>query len=180
MGNLALQPVEVCEVEQPLEILTFEFIQDVGGPGKYRGGMSVRRDYRFLEEEAVLQVRADRRTFRPYGLYGGQPGKPGWNILNPDTEHRVLPAKVTTTIKRGDVFRHEQPGPGGWGDPLEREPSRVLRDVRNEFVSLLSARGEYGVVIDAETMKVDEAGTAKLRAELRASRGWKECPNILR
>jgi len=113
MGNLSSQPVEVLEVEQPIEILSFEFIQDVGGPGKFRGGMSVRRDYRFLEEEAVLQVRADRRTFRPYGLYGGSPGKPSWNIINPETENRVVTAKVTMMIKRGDVYRHEQPGPGG-------------------------------------------------------------------
>ena len=53
-----------------------EFIQDVGGPGKYRGGASIRRDYRLLEDEAVLQVRADRHDFRPYGLYGGSPGQP--------------------------------------------------------------------------------------------------------
>jgi N-methylhydantoinase B len=180
MANLSSQPVEVCEVEHPLEILAFEFIQDVAGPGKYRGGMSVRRDYRFLEEEAVLQVRADRRAFRPYGLYGGQPGKPSVNILNPATEPRVLTAKVTTVIKRGDVFRHEQPGPGGWGDPLEREPGRVLRDVRNEFVSVAAGRADYGVVIEPASWTVDEAATATLRAELRAARGWTEVPAVLR
>jgi hypothetical protein len=84
------------------------------------------------------------------------------------------------TLKRGDVFRHEQPGPGGWGDPLERESRRVLWDVRNQFVSLLAAREEYGVVIDAETITVDETGTARVRAELRAARGWTETPKVLR
>ncbi len=180
MANLSAQPIEVCEVEQPLEILSFEFIRDVGGPGKFRGGMSVRRDYRFLEEEAVLQVRADRCTFRPYGLYGGSPGRPSVNILNPDTERHVVTAKVTMTIKRGDVFRHEQPGPGGWGDPLEREAWRVLKDVRNELVSLESARGDYGVAIDPATWTIDEPATRALRAELRARRGWKQTPVIVR
>ncbi len=180
MANLSAQPIEVCEVEQPLEILSFEFIRDVGGPGKFRGGMSVRRDYRFLEEEAVLQVRADRCTFRPYGLYGGSPGKPSVNIINPDTENRVVTAKVTMTIKRGDVFRHEQPGPGGWGDPLEREPARVVKDVRNELMSLASALADYGVVIDPATWKVDDTATTALRAELRGRRGWKETPVIQR
>ena len=180
MANMSAQPAEVCEVEQPLEILSFEFIPDVGGPGKFRGGMSVRRDYRFLEEEAVLQVRADRCTFRPYGLYGSSPGKPSVNIINPDTENRVVTAKVTMTIKRGDVFRHDQPGPGGWGDPLEREPARVLKDVRNELVSLESALRDYGVVIDPATWKVDERATAALRAELRTKRGWKETPVVSR
>ena len=82
------------------------------------------------------------------------------------------------TIKRGDVYRHEQPGPGGWGDPLERDPERVVRDVRNEFVSLGSARDDYGVVVDTEHWKVDVEATAALRAELRAKRGWKETPFV--
>jgi N-methylhydantoinase B len=180
MANMSAQPAEVCEVEHPLEIHSFEFIPDAGGPGKYRGGMSVRREYRFLEEEAVLQVRADRERFRPYGLYGGRPGTPSSNVLNPATENRRLTAKVTTTLKRGDVFRHDQPGPGGWGDPLERDPARVLRDVRNELVSPRSARDDYGVVLDTATWTVDEAATSALRDELRAARGWREVPAVSR
>ena len=70
LANMSLPPVEITEAEQPLQILCTEFIQDVGGPGKYRGGMSIRRDYKLLAEEAVLQVRADRHDIRPYGLYG--------------------------------------------------------------------------------------------------------------
>ena len=128
----------------------------------------------------MLQVRADRERFLPYGLYGGRTGKPSSNVLNPGTEPRALTAKVTTTLKRGDVFRHDQPGPGGWGDPLEREPSRVLRDVRNELVSQRSAREDYGVVIDHATWMVDEAATSALRQELRAARGWREVPTVSR
>jgi len=180
MANLSAQPVEVCELEHPLEILSFEFIEDVAGPGKHRGGMSVRRDYRFLEEEAVLQVRADRRTFRPFGLYGGRPGKASVNVINPDTENRLVTAKVTMTIKRGDVFRHEQPGPGGWGDPLERETGRVVKDVRNGFVSPGSARNDYGVMLTPGTLEVDEPATATRRAELRAARGWTTPPVVSR
>ena len=71
------------------------------------------------------------------------------------------------TMKRGDVFRHEQPGPGGWGDPLERDPARVLRDVRNELVSVGAARDDYGVVIDVKSWTVDHPGTVKRREELR-------------
>jgi N-methylhydantoinase B len=184
-ANMSMPSAESTETEQPLEITAHEFIQDVGGPGKYRGGMSIRRDYRFLEEEAVLQVRADRHTFRPYGLFGGSPGKPSRNILNPGREDRPLTAKVTMTIKRGDVFRHEQPGPGGWGDPLERDPAAVLRDVRNEFVSAASARDDYGVVVvngsgPASRWAVDEAATRARRQELRARRGWTGVPAVLR
>ena len=179
-NNICLQPAEVCEVEQPLAVVSMNFMPDSGGPGRFRGGMSVRREYRLLEEEAVLQVRSDRRDFRPYGLYGGNPGRPSCNVLNPDTEARALPGKFIMAMKRDDVFRHDQPGPGGWGDPLERDPAHVLRDVRNELVGLASAREDYGVILDPATWKVDAAATAALRAELRARRGWREVPIVSR
>jgi N-methylhydantoinase B len=129
----------------------------------------------------VLQVRADRHTFRPYGLYGGGPGKPSRNRLISGGQERELTAKVTMTpMRRGDVFIHDQPGPGGWGDPLEREPARVLRDVLNELVGPESARNDYGVVIDTATLAVDVDATAGRRAELRAARGWTTPPAVSR
>jgi N-methylhydantoinase B len=141
--------------------------------------MSIRRAYRLTEDEAVLQVRADRHTFRPYGLYGGAPGKPSRNRLISDGQERELTAKVTMTpMRRGDVFVHDQPGPGGWGDPLEREPDRVLRDVLNELVSPASARDDYGVVLVEG--RVDAEATARRRAELRAARGWTTTPVVSR
>ena len=169
MSNLAAQPAEVCERETPLEILSCEFIRDAGGPGRFRGGMSVRRDYRFLEAEGVLQVRADRCRFPPYGLQGGRPGRLGRNTLNPGTpREEALPGKFTRTIHRGDVFRHEQAGAGGWGEPRERDPARVLQDVRNGLVSPESARRDYGVALDTQTWTVDAVATARLRRELRS------------
>jgi len=181
-ANLSSHPAEIIEVEHPLEILALEFVPDTGGAGKFRGGMGFRRDYRFVEEEAVLQVRSDRRAFRPFGLYGGSPGKPSVNIINPHAEHRVVPAKVTMTITRGDVYRHELPGGGGWGDPLERDPASVLRDVLNELVSVVSAHDDYGVVIDTARGEVDAAATARRRAEIRATRqaGWPPVVNRVR
>jgi N-methylhydantoinase B len=131
--------------------------------------MSVRRDYRLREAEAVLQVRADRHRFAPYGLQGGRPGRLARNYLNPGTPaERELPGKFTTTIQRGDVFRHELAGAGGWGDPFDRDPRLVLRDVRDELVSLESAREDYGVVIDPESWTVDDAATARRRARSKA------------
>ena len=56
---------------------------DKAGAGKFRGGVPFRRDYRFLEDEGMLQVRSDRRDHRPFGLYGGSPGAPSENYLNP-------------------------------------------------------------------------------------------------
>ena len=83
-------------------------------------------------------------------------------------------------MRKGDVFIHDQPGPGGWGDPLERDPAKVLRDVINELVGLESARDDYGVVLDVTTGVVDEAATARRRRELRAARGWTTTPGVSR
>lgn len=177
LANMCSHSVEVTETEQPIQILAYEFVTDKAGPGKYRGGAPYKRIYRFTEDEAVLQVRSDRRTHRPYGLYGGYPGKPSVNLLNPDGENRVLPSKFTMGIVRDDVFYHELAGAGGWGDPLERDPAAVLRDVRNEFVGSASARDDYGVVIDGDA--VDGPATERLRAELRARRGWTGTPDVL-
>jgi len=175
-ANMASQPIEVTETEQPLQITAYEFIQDAMGPGKFRGGAPFRREYKLLAEEAVLQVRSDRRDFRPFGLYGGGAGRPSMNYLNPDENPAPLPSKLTMNIKKGDLFRHEVAGAGGWGDPLERDPALVLKDVRNEFVSERSAREDYGVVLAGEPPAVDATATAALRQRMRATRKWDDVP----
>ena len=168
---MASQSVELIESQNPIQILRYELIPDRAGAGKYRGGVPYRRDYLFTEEEAVLQVRSDRRRFRPYGLYGGYAGRPSRNILNPDKEARLLDSKLTMHLHRGDVFRHELPGGGGWGDPLDRDPTSVLSDVRNEYISVDGANRDYGVVIDTSTWIVDVVATQNLRKSRRRSRG---------
>ena len=177
-ANMASQSVEVIEAEQPVEILAYELLPDRAGPGKYRGGAPYYRDYRFTEKEAVLQVRSDRARFRPYGLYGGLPGTASANYLNPQRENKKLTSKPTMMIENGDVFRHELAGGGGWGDPLERHPSDVLRDVRNELVSAEAARTGYGVIVDTEAWRVDIDGTSALREQMRSSRGWEKAPFV--
>jgi len=178
MANMASQSIEVTEAEMPLVVTAYEFVTDKAGAGKQRGGVPFRRDYRFTEHEGMLQVRSDRRDHRPFGLYGGGPGRPSENYLNPDTGGKLLPSKLTMTIKRGDVFRHVLAGGGGWGDPLERDVQAVLRDVRNEFLSAARAKADYGVILDTKTWRVDEVATKKLRAEMAAARGWREMPKV--
>jgi N-methylhydantoinase B len=179
-ANMASHSVEVTEAEQPIQLLAYEFVEDRAGAGKFRGGVPFRRDYRFLEEEGVLQVRSDRRTHRPFGLYGGSPGAPSENSLNPEGEARPLPSKLTMTIRRGEVFRHILAGGGGWGDPLERDPAKVLKDVRNGLLSPEKAGADYGVVLDTAGLAVDEAASARLREEIRRRRGWATTPKVQR
>jgi N-methylhydantoinase B len=69
-------------------------------------------------------------------------------------------------------------GAGGWGDPLERDPAAVLKDVKNELLSVAKAEADYGVVI--KKREIDIKATAKRRAEIRAARGWREVPAVQR
>ena len=153
------------EAAFPLEITEYGLLPDTGGPGKFRGGLAIVREYRFTEREGVLQIRSDRHRSRPYGLEGGQPGATSTNSLNPGAEEQVLPAKTLLTMKSGDVLRHTLAGAGGFGPPFERDPEAVLADVKNEKVSVESALEDYGVVIDPTTWKIDGKRTRRLRGE---------------
>src|SRR2546426_5189415 len=72
----------------------------------------------------------------------------------------------------GDVISFQQPGAGGYGDPLEREPRRVLEDVLDDYVSIAAARADYGVVITGMgvDLRVDEQATRELSGAMRAER----------
>jgi len=177
-ANMASHSIEVTEAEHPIQLLCYEFVADKAGAGKFRGGVPFRRDYKLAEDEATLQVRSDRRTHRPFGLYGGSPGAPSSNTLNPDTAPQELPSKLTMTIKKGDVFRHVLAGAGGWGDPLDRDPAAVLRDVRNELLSPVKALADYGVIVDSAKWVVDQAATDTARARIRKARGWQAVPKV--
>lgn len=176
-ANMASFSVEVIEAENPLEVLDYEFVPDTGGAGKYRGGMSQRKTWRMLADEGILQVRADRQAFRPYGLYGGGPGMPGLNVMDPglNTEEK-LHAKLTMTLKKDQIFRHELPGAGGWGPALDRDLDAVARDLRDELVTIASAARDYGVVAAGDPPVVDIAATEALRARLRLERA--PLPNV--
>jgi N-methylhydantoinase B len=125
--NLSNTPVEVLERQHPVRIEEYALIPDSCGAGKYRGGLGLRRSYRLLAGEAILQLRADRIVFPPYGLAGGEPGAPGANRLG----EKNLPGKVTMTITGGTLFTHDQAGGGGHGDKSERDPAAVARDLWN-------------------------------------------------
>jgi N-methylhydantoinase B len=161
--NMSNTPVEVLEAQHPIRIDEYGFVPDSCGAGRFRGGLGLRRRYTLLNEEATLQLRSDRMRFRPYGLSGGKPALGARNVLNPDGEARVMPAKFAVVLKRGDVVLHEQPGGGGFGDPLTRDPERVAADARNGKITLEYARREHGVVLEPGTFKVDAAATRALR-----------------
>lgn len=126
------------------------------------------KEYMFLEHSAVLQVRSDRAKYRPYGLFGGQPGGATRNVLTRRGSSEIMATKFTTAIHEGDRFQHVQAGGGGYGAALNRDPESVLQDALDEKISWTSAREVYGVVID-ETQIVDFEATQRLRATMGAT-----------
>jgi N-methylhydantoinase B len=157
-------PIEAVELEYPMRILRYEFIPDSGGAGKHRGGLTVRRDIEVLTDNVSLARYGDRQRFGAFGLFGGKEGSKGIFFLNPDTPRQSqLKSKGLDILNKGDVVSLRLPGAGGYGDPLERDVNLLLKDVRDGKVSLDSAREDYKVVIDAQTLQVDEKATTKLR-----------------
>jgi N-methylhydantoinase B len=163
-------PAELMELEYPVHLEQYALVPDTGGAGKFRGGLAIVRDWRITCQEANVATRSDRRKYPPYGLQGGHTGAPSLFVVNPDTNPTVRGTKDTFMVSKGDLIRHVQAGGGGWGDPLERDPGKVLLDVRNEKVSTQKARDLYGVVIDAARLQIDDEATRRLRTEKRKGR----------
>ena len=162
--NTENAPIEETEMNYPLRILRYELVDDSDGAGRFRGGLGLRRDYQFYDHEVRFTVLADRDRFGPHGLFGGQPGKTASYVLVRDGADRPLSSKVTLDLSPDDVMSYRTCGGGGYGPPEEREPERVLRDVREGRVSVERARDVYRVAIDVDSWALDEAGTARLRS----------------
>ena len=170
-ANQSNVSIEMIESDYPIRIDEYGMAPDTGGAGLHRGGLALVRQYRILSDRAILNVRSDKRKYPPHGLFGGKEGSPSINLINPGIEDRVLPVLMLQVekLKKGDVFRHVMSGGGGYGDPLEREPGDVLKDIIEEKVTPDHARRGYGVVIDVSgaAPAVDPAATEALRADMR-------------
>ena len=168
LGALANTPTEAIENEVGLLVHHYGVVPDSGGPGRFRGGLAARLDFEVFQPDSILTARGmDRYRFQPWGLNGGLAGATGDAWLDPDTDHARRLGKITMLrLNLGEVFSVTTPTGGGYGDPLERAPERVLADVRSGFVSDGAARDVYGVEI--ADGQVDVGATERLRDALRA------------
>ena len=158
-------PNEMIEHEFPIRVRQYGLVPDSAGAGQYRGALGLVRDVEVLVDKATFSRYSDRHKFPVAGAAGGTDGKPGAMVLNPGRENVKLKSKGVDEVKKGDVVRVITPGGGGYGNAYERDVQKVVEDVRNGLVSLDGARLDYGVVIaDRETLAVDTAATAALRA----------------
>lgn len=166
--NLENIPVEVAESTYPIVVERLELVSDSAGPGRFRGSCGLRKDIRFLGERGQLSNLSDRHRFQPPGVRGGEAGALGQTVLNPGTPGaRNLHAKAIYPIETGDVVSFRVSGSGGYGDPWQRDPALVARDVALGYVSVARAREWYGVVL-APDGAPDLAATAALRAARQA------------
>jgi N-methylhydantoinase B len=166
--NYSNTPAEMIEAELPIAVDRYSLVPDTGGAGEWRGGLALDRHLRFKIDGATLQIRSDRRDHPPYGLAGGSDGAPAWvDIERADGRVDTFPQKFLTKVDHGDRLRVRLAGGGGYGDPMARDPQRVLRDVREGKVTGAHARERYGVVVTGDPPAVDFDATKAERAGAR-------------
>jgi N-methylhydantoinase B len=167
-------PAEFAETRFPLLVEKLALKTDSGGPGKRRGGQGYDKLFRVLQDAYVLST-ADRSILRCYGIAGGQAGGPFQVTINPGRpDERTVDAMADDApVKEGDLWSITTTGGGGWGDPLDREPDMVLRDILQGRVSPEAAARDYGVIVagSGDDRHIDEPATETLRSRLRAERG---------
>ncbi|MFI5011642.1 MAG: hydantoinase B/oxoprolinase family protein [Hyphomicrobiales bacterium] len=165
-GFLRNIPAETSEAEMPMLLHKYQFADGAPPAGKWRGGLGLDLRFEVFTPDAVVTARGmERFQFHPWGRKGGEHGTLGQTVLNPDTPEAESIGKIVDALRLepGMVVQILTPSGGAFGDPFERNPDLVLRDVKDEFLSVEEAERQYGVSIDRG--KVDMAATAKLRAD---------------
>jgi N-methylhydantoinase B len=166
-ANGANTPVEIFESDTPLIVQERSLLCDSGGPGRMRGGLGRKFVIRVPDDEFAPQaptsiaIQAGRYRYPPAGLFKGAAANKAQFIVN----DQAGDSSGLTLCESGDVIRFVSAGGGGYGDPQERDPHAVEQDVRNEYVSIKRAQADYGVIIDAKTLKVDLEKTQELRKQ---------------
>jgi N-methylhydantoinase B len=178
MRNTRNNPLEDLGMHLPLVCDRYEVRDDVmPGVGKFRGGCGVVKSQRFLAP-GFMTHESDRHEDTPWGIFGGGLGSCGklliYNVSDPGTV-RSMPAKFSgERTNAGDVISYISPGGGGYGDPLERDPAKVLDDLLDDFITPEHAESAYGVVFDRVDdgygFAVNRAATEARRASMRSAR----------
>ena len=155
-GNCRVIPVEVFETRFPLQCESYIMVEDSGGAGRHRGGLSTQRTLKSLNTEITGSQMSDRHHNRAWGLNGGGSGGVAgtwymaantveWRTID-DAFDKVSPSKWSNvTIAPGDRIRFQTPGGGGWGNPAERSRAKVAEDLAEGYISAKTAREDYGL-----------------------------------
>ncbi|MGH7264771.1 MAG: hydantoinase B/oxoprolinase family protein [Candidatus Rokuibacteriota bacterium] len=165
-------PVEALELNFPLRIRRAALWADSAGAGTFRGGLGLEKVFEATTTDVTVSHRSERYTSAPWGLHGGRPARRGRAfVIRTDGRREELPSKRMVVLHPGDQLWEYVAGGAGYGDPLERDPDRVLADVCDRKVSVERARADYGVMLGESCGVVDYDATKVLREELRRARG---------
>lgn len=171
-GFLRNIPAETSEAEMPILVHKFKLATDSpDGAGKWRGGFGIDMEFQVFTPNAILTTRGmERGLMRPWGRKGGSAGSLSTTVLNSGTPEEKSIGKIIDALhlNPNDRVRIVTPNGGGYGDPLQRDPARVLHDVEDELLSAADASKVYGVVLAAG--EVDKDATAAQRKSLAQSR----------
>ena len=159
--------IEVLETIAPVEVARYQVHENSEGPGRWRGGLGLIKDYKMLTQPIEVHNVGDRFKFPPFGWSGGKAAVPQAYYLVRGGAETLMKSKAPYELQTGDILSVRMPGGGGLGDPLLRAPSLVLNDVIDGYVSPERARSEYGVVIGPDGA-VDQPATDALRRERSA------------
>jgi N-methylhydantoinase B len=166
-GNVRDTPIEIMELVYPIMITRSELRVDSGGPGKFRGGLGLIREYKFIDHSATGGPGGERARAGPPGLFGGMPGARFRGILvKPDRREEIVAGldekgnwhpsfRTLWNLPPNSAIRLEGAGGGGYGNPVERDPQLVLGDVIEGYITGESALRDYGVVIDQDPTRIN-------------------------
>jgi len=178
-GNLIRATAEVNECIFPERQWARDYITDSGGPGEWRGGCGTRY-VKELTAPGTLYTYVVGRKYPHPGIAGGRDGSPYELRIRTGGPHEQVVQNTAFYVRHeaGEGYDYRYGGGGGWGDPLERDPQKVLEDVLDEYVSIEGGRRDYGVVLSGSIeeldLQVDVDATVRLRADLRAQREKRE------
>ena len=167
ISTATIPPAEILESLYPVMFTQWALRPDSGGPGFNRGGLGAIYEIEALAQGATdVSLLGERGKFPPFGVNGGQSAALNrFTYQSAGGEHTPpLVSKITDIrIDAGQRVRLETPGGGGFGNPLTRDPARVVRDVNLGYVTRAAARKDYGVAIGEDGV-LDAAATAILRS----------------
>lgn len=165
VANTRNVPIEEIEWHYPLRVERYELNPELVAPGKWRGGLGIVRETRFLTNGTVT-CEGDRHKEAPKGIFDGYDGHSASMTKNPNSDNPIsLESKLAEVeFSEGEVLRICTPCGGGYGNPMERDPELVLGDVLDDFTTIEDAEKSYGVKINLENMEIDYEETEKLRA----------------
>ena len=159
-------PIEVTEARYGVRMSEYSLRTDGAGKGEFRGGCGAVRGYQVLGKDHFFTGTFGRHKFLPWGLSGGGSGSRNeFQIVRKDgTVAGVYGKYARFPLYEGDTVRLVTATGGGYGNPLNRPVEKVVRDVRNEYITVQQAKDDYGVIIDPLTFEVTGMTEARKKA----------------